>query len=137
MPSWRQRWRQSARPSHLIAVDLDHACAIVGAVVGALGKWTDDMARRFMVDLAGRLVLGSASGYPAVQLSTDGFKPYAEAVDLAFAGKVLYRQIIKEYCNANRPYTPSEIIGSRRKMSTDRRTRTSAAYARATSKGRI
>ncbi len=82
----------------------------------AIGKRTSDMARRFMMDLVGRLVLGNPFEYPTVQLSTDGFKPYWEAVDLAFRGNVLYGQIKKVFRNAIRPYTPSEIVASERRI---------------------
>jgi hypothetical protein len=62
----------------------------------ALGKRSADMARRFCVDLAGRMTrpnphASDAHGYqPAgylnrVQLSTDGFAAYGEAIDLLLA----------------------------------------------------
>jgi IS1 family transposase len=95
-----------------IALDTDSKLIATCAV----GKRSSDMARRFMVDLAGRLRLDNSLERPTVQLSTDGFKPYVEAVDLAFEGNVLYGQIIKVYHNANRPYTPCEIVGSKRKI---------------------
>jgi hypothetical protein len=47
----------------------------------AIGKRSADMARRFMVDLAGRLVLGDAFGFPTVQLSTDGLRNIATRTD--------------------------------------------------------
>ena len=91
----------------------------------AVGKRSADMARRLMVDLRGRLVRKSykphdsdahaykPGGYePITQISTDGFTPYPEAVDLAFGPNVKYGTIIKEYRNAVRPYTPSEIVGT-------------------------
>jgi hypothetical protein len=54
-------------------------------------------------------------GYRAiVQISTDGFAAYPEAVDLAFGPYVKYRTIIKEYKNANMIYTPSEMVGTKR-----------------------
>lgn len=91
----------------------------------AVGKRSADMARRFMVDLASRIVLpGPGSGddanfvkgeYPIVlQISTDGFAAYPEAVDLAFGPFVKYGTIIKDYKNATMIYTPSEMIGTRR-----------------------
>ena len=55
-------------------------------------------------------------GYtPIVQISTDGFPAYPEAVDLAFGPYVKYGQIIKEYHNAGMDYTPGEMVGTRRK----------------------
>ena len=51
---------------------------------------------------------------PIVQISTDGFPAYPEAVDLAFGPYARYRTIIKEYRNASMIYTPSEMVGTRR-----------------------
>ena len=43
-----------------------------------------------------------AGGYqPIVQISTDGFSAYPEAVDLAFGPYVKFGTILKEYRNAN------------------------------------
>ena len=50
-----------------------------------------------------------------VQISTDGFVPYPEAVDLAFGSNVKFGTIVKQFRNANRPYIPSEIVGSKRR----------------------
>lgn len=91
-----------------------------------VGKRSADNARRFMMDVAGRLVFPSAhtsdahafatGGYkPIVQVSTDGFPAYPEAVDMAFGPYVRYGVIIKEYRNANVIYTPSEMVGTKRK----------------------
>jgi transposase-like protein/IS1 family transposase len=88
-----------------------------------LGKRSADNARRFMMDVAGRLVFPNPHAsdahkfaigeYPIVcQLSTDGFAGYPEAVDLAFGPYVRYGTIIKEYKNANMIYTPSEMVGT-------------------------
>ena len=84
----------------------------------AIGKRSADLTRRFMVDLRSRLITGSVfrkGGTPVVQISTDGFAPYPEAVDLAFGPNVRYGSIIKQYKNANRPYVPSEMIGTKRR----------------------
>jgi IS1 family transposase/transposase-like protein len=91
-----------------------------------IGKRSADSARRFMTDVASRLVFpnphaSDAHAYqPAnylsvVQISTDGFKVYPEAVDLAFGPYVRYGTIVKEYRNANIIYTPSEMVGTQRK----------------------
>jgi len=91
-----------------------------------IGKRSADMARRLMIDLRNRLVMPNAhasdahnfesGGYrPIVQISTDGFAAYPEAVDLAFGPYVRYGRIIKEYRNANMPYTPSEMVGTERR----------------------
>lgn len=92
-----------------------------------LGKRSADMARRFMLDLAGRLVspanphASDAHAYarpgyrPIVQLSTDGFSAYPAAVDLASGPYVKFGTIVKDYRNAQIIYTPSEIVGTRRR----------------------
>ncbi len=90
-----------------------------------IGKRSADNARRFMLDVAGRLIVPKphqsdahafkAEGYqPIVQISTDGFAAYPEAVDLAFGPYVKYGTIIKEYRNASMIYTPSEMVGTKR-----------------------
>jgi len=90
-----------------------------------LGKRSADNARRFMLDVASRLTFPSpfssdahsfqAGGYkPIVQISTDGFAAYPEAVDLAFGPYVKFGTIIKEYRNAKVIYTPSEMVGTKR-----------------------
>lgn len=90
-----------------------------------VGKRSADNARRFMVDLASRLVFPKAGEGDAhafkpehrvyiTQISTDGFNAYPEAVDLAFGGKARFGTIIKEYKNASMTYTPSEMVGTKR-----------------------
>jgi IS1 family transposase/transposase-like protein len=90
-----------------------------------LGKRSADNARRFMMDVASRLVFPkphqsddqsyARPGYtPITQISTDGFNAYPEAVDLAFGPYVRYGVIVKEYRNANMIYTPSEMVGTKR-----------------------
>jgi IS1 family transposase len=93
-----------------------------------VGKRSADNARRLMMDLAGRLVMPNAHasdphGYKAggyvhiTQISTDGFAPYPEAVDLAFGPYAKYGTIVKDYRNADQPgrYAPPEIVGTERK----------------------
>jgi len=90
-----------------------------------LGKRSADNARRFMMDVASRLTYPKPSASdardfqpvsyrPVVQISTDGFQAYPEAVDLAFGPHAKYGVIIKEYRNANMIYTPSEMVGTKR-----------------------
>lgn len=90
-----------------------------------VGKRSADNARRFMADVAKRLARpaphasdshGFAKGgyRPIVQISTDGFPGYPEAVDLAFGPYAKYGVIIKEYRNANMKYDPNEMVGSKR-----------------------
>jgi transposase-like protein len=91
----------------------------------AVGKRSADNARRFMVDVASRLTLPrphasdahafQVGGYQQViQISTDGFPAYPEAVDLAFGPYSKFGTIIKEYRNASIVYTPSEMVGTQR-----------------------
>ncbi len=91
-----------------------------------LGKRSADMARRFMMDLASRLVWPKpgdsdaknfrGGGYkPIIQISTDGFSAYPEAVDLAFGPYAKFGTIIKDYRNATMIYTPSEMVGTKRR----------------------
>ncbi|MEN6365964.1 MAG: hypothetical protein ABFC88_04025, partial [Thermoguttaceae bacterium] len=91
-----------------------------------LGKRSADNARRFLMDVAERLVFPNSHGSdphayqqggytPIVQISTDGFAAYPEAVDLAFGPYALYGTIIKDYRNASMIYTPSEMVGTQRK----------------------
>ncbi|MCA9125018.1 MAG: hypothetical protein H6822_19740 [Planctomycetaceae bacterium] len=90
-----------------------------------IGKRSADNARRFMSDVAKRLArpaphASDAHGFakggylPIVQISTDGFPGYPEAVDLAFGPYAKYGVIIKEYKNAKMAYTPSEMVGAKR-----------------------
>ena len=71
-----------------------------------IGKRSADNARRFMLDVAGRLVFPNAhasdahsyqaGGYkPITQISTDCFAAYPEAVDLAFGPYVKYGRFAK------------------------------------------
>jgi transposase-like protein/IS1 family transposase len=90
-----------------------------------IGKRSADNARRFMLDVSRRLTMPNphasdahafaAGGYtPVVQISTDGFAAYPEAVDLAFGPYVKFGTIIKDYRNATMIYTPSEMVGTKR-----------------------
>lgn len=91
-----------------------------------VGKRSADNCRRFMRQLADRLVIpkpgaGDAHAYTAArqvfitQISTDGFPGYPEAVDMAFGGHAKYGQIIKEYRSNTMAYTPSEMVGTKRR----------------------
>lgn len=89
------------------------------------GKRSADNARRFMMDLSRRLAwppihesdshaFEQGSYRPIIQISTDGFAGYPEAVDLAFGAYTRYGVIVKQYRNAKIIYTPSEMIGTKR-----------------------
>ena len=70
-------------------------------------------ANAFVADVASRIV-------NRVQISTDGLKAYAEAVENAFGGDVDYGQIFKIYGNEettnNRRYSVSGVISSEKKI---------------------
>jgi IS1 family transposase len=74
-------------------------------MVGSRGAET---ARRFMQDLASRLV-------NRVQLTTDGHRVYLQAVEDAFGSEIDYAMLIKLYGNdseADTRYSPAECIGT-------------------------
>jgi IS1 family transposase len=71
----------------------------------------------FVQDVASRMA-------NRVQISTDGMKSYAEAMEKAFGGDVDYAQIVKVYgnenLNPNHRYSPSEVISSEKRILTGR-----------------
>jgi IS1 family transposase len=74
-----------------------------------IGKRNAENAYYLMRDLESRLVT-------RVQLTTDGFRPYVNAVDDAFGTNVDYAMLVKLYGGdeANRErYSPAEIVDSR------------------------
>ncbi len=74
----------------------------------AVGSRNAATARDFMKDLASRLA-------NRIQLTTDGFPLYADAVERAFGGNVDYATITKVYGQpeeAQRRYSPAEVIGT-------------------------
>ncbi|MDA1049422.1 MAG: hypothetical protein O3C40_02940 [Planctomycetota bacterium] len=90
-----------------------------------IGKRSADNARRFLMDVSKRLARPAPhssdahafakGGYRAiVQISTDGWAGYPEAVDLAFGPYAKYGTIIKEYKNATMKYDPNEMVGTKR-----------------------
>jgi IS1 family transposase len=91
-----------------------------------VGKRSADNARKLMMDLASRLWWPSATSSDArnfaqpgyrkiIQISCDGFNAYPEAVDLAFGPYAKFGTIIKDFRNASLPYTPSEMVGTKRR----------------------
>lgn len=69
-------------------------------------------AAHFIADVASRLA-------HRVQLTTDGHKPYLEAVEGAFGGAIDYAMLVKLYGNppgntAEVRYSPGECIGARK-----------------------
>jgi IS1 family transposase len=69
-------------------------------------------AKIFMDDLASRLA-------NRVQLTTDGYKIYLNAIENAFGGDIDYAMLVKVYeatpINDQRKYSPVECIGSEKK----------------------
>jgi transposase-like protein/IS1 family transposase len=52
------------------------------------------------------------------QMTTDGFRPYPQAVEMFFAGHVDYAQLVKDYAtkeDAHR-YSPGEVVGVQKKQ---------------------
>lgn len=67
-------------------------------------------ARHFVKDLASRLA-------NRVQLTSDGHRPYLEAVESAFGGDVDYSMLVKIYGNApegQKRYSPCECLGTKK-----------------------
>jgi len=74
----------------------------------AVGTRDADAASAFMLDLAARLT-------NRVQLTTDGHKPYLEAVEGAFGADIDYAMLTKVYGQtpeSERRYSPAECIGA-------------------------
>lgn len=77
----------------------------------ALGSRDGETAKEFVGDLASRLV-------NRVQVTSDGHKPYLEAVEGAFGSEVDYSMLIKIYGSPSETetrYSPGECIGCERK----------------------
>lgn len=75
-----------------------------------VGRRDGDAAKEFIADLAGRLA-------NRVQLTTDGHKPYLQAVEAAFGVDVDYGMLTKLYGepkgkSAERKYSPGECCGA-------------------------
>jgi IS1 family transposase len=73
-----------------------------------VGPRDGDTAARFVCDLAGGLT-------NRVQVTTDGHKPYIEAVEAGFGADVDYAMLIKHYGQASegqRRYSPPAITGT-------------------------
>ncbi len=74
-----------------------------------VGKRDEEYAKLFIDDLASRLA-------NRVQLTTDGHKPYIEAVEGAFGNNIDYAMLVKHYSNpgeakqAQKRYSPSQFI---------------------------
>ena len=80
-----------------------------------VGNRDADSANDFMGDAAKRLI-------NRVQLTTDGFKPYLEAVTDSFGSQIDFAQLVKLYGNATgenkdeRKYSPAECTGAKKNV---------------------
>lgn len=90
-----------------VFVAMDSETKLIPSFV--VGKRTLSNAYWLMKDLESRLAT-------RVQLTTDGFKPYLDAVDATFGSEVDYAMLVKVYKGdeENRErYSPSEIVEAR------------------------
>ena len=88
------------------AIDADTNCLRVG-----LSRIARQSAMMFMDDLKGRLA-------NRVQLTSDGHRPYLEAVDTAFGEDVDYAMLVKLYGadpGGEKRYSPAKCIGARKR----------------------
>jgi len=81
-----------------------------------VGPRSPQVAKEFVADLASRLA-------NKVQLTTDGHKPYLEAVEAAFGGEIDYARLVKLYGSPSSKkdetrYSPAECIGARKEIVT-------------------
>ena len=85
------------------AIDADTKLMVAWSVGDRDAKYAND----FMKDVASRLAT-------RVQLTTDGHKPYLEAVEGAFGAAIDYAMLIKHYgepVGATGRYSPGECVG--------------------------
>ena len=76
-----------------------------------VGSRDSGAAQHFIGDLAGRLA-------NRVQLTTDGHKPYLEAVEQSFGADIDYAMLVKIYGEAGGPagrYSPGECVGAEKR----------------------
>lgn len=90
-----------------VALDSDTKLCI-SYLVGGRGP---SFAQLFALDLASRVE-------GRIQLTSDAWGPYAEAIDLAFQGQIDYAQLIKVFgklgTEEQRRYSPPECVGCRK-----------------------
>lgn len=78
-----------------------------------VGSREGESAREFMQDLSDRLA-------NRIQLTTDGYAPYRNAVDLTFGNNVDFAQLVKVYsaspggAGPERKYSPGVCVGARK-----------------------
>lgn len=89
-----------------------------------IGKRTAENAQQLMRDLAFRVT-------NRITLTTDGFQPYARAVELAFGIGVDYAQLVKTYSGdeaTRERYSPSEFVRAYPTQITGKSKRISTSY---------
>ena len=93
------------------AIDADTKL-VASWMVGTLDA---DAAQLFMDDLAGRMA-------HRIQLTTDGLRVYAKAVDDAFGGGIDYAMLVKHYGDGSqtpeRKYSPVKFVSAEKKVVT-------------------
>lgn len=75
-----------------------------------IGKRDSQTANEFIADLAGRLK-------NRVQITSDGFRPYLEAIEGAFGASVDYAMLVKIYgedVEGQKRYSPAECVGTKK-----------------------
>lgn len=77
-----------------------------------VGNRDAESANEFMLDIADRV-------RTRMQMTTDGFKPYLEAVNNAFGGQIDFAQLVKMYgapegSKNERKYSPAECTGAKK-----------------------
>lgn len=90
------------------AIDADTKLAVSWLV----GERDAGYAAEFINDLASRLAT-------RIQLTTDGWKPYLEAVEGAFGADIDYAQLVKLYGEApegEKRYSPAQCLGARKEI---------------------
>src|SRR5205814_3569457 len=97
-------------------VALDQMTKLVPTFV--VGKRTRQVTEAFALDLASRMVtpqLGGKGDRPLI--STDGWRAYPGAIDLAFADTVRHGVLIKDYEQSEQPgrYGPPVLVGETRR----------------------
>jgi hypothetical protein len=107
---------QLQRLHHALLHEQDRQSPLPSDAVDGLEDQLDDAgaeALRGLVEMAARLA-------HRVQLTTDGHKPYLEAVEGAFGANVDYAMLIKlngsdsgKGASAEQPYSPAECTGTR------------------------
>ena len=82
-----------------------------------VGKRDEEYALAFIEDLASRLA-------NRVQLTTDGHKPYLQAMEGAFGSDIDYAMLVKHYSNpseakqAQKRYSPSSFVSANKRRIT-------------------